>query len=334
MAGKFRYLPLLRSKTGEANALQTLSVQEKARLFPIINLVLKPPAGFADSVAASWMGLPLALDGTFHVDLTGASMQYIHIYDRLGKGKVPVIPCVEFGADPAYLAVVQKARGRYANGLVLKAKLNELASLASWISTQGWTAAEIDLVIDLKEVSGFDPSLLAQVVTTALTDKISATPLWRTVTLAASAAPKDHGGLTTGRNEVPRRDWLTWVAVSGSAPFALHYGDYASAHPDLTDPPGVAMTRATVSVRYTLDDRWIVLKGRPTRGKTGQPMDKQYRMHAKTLASDPNFGGLSNCWGDLRVGQIALGSGGAGNRTTWASIAASRHLSLVANRLP
>ena len=93
------------------------------------------------------------------------------------------------------------------------------------------------------------------------------------------------------------------------------------------------MTRASVSVRYTVDNDWIVVKGNPTTGARGRPMPEQFRAHAQILIDEQGFGNLNGCWGDQRIEQIAAGESRPGSRTTWVEIGVNRHLSLVANRL-
>jgi hypothetical protein len=247
---------------------------------------------------------------------------------------VQIIPSVELDATDPYRSIVHKCRNKFAEGIVVKVRLNQLANAAAWVASQGWNPSEIDLVVNLNEIAGFDPALLHPMVTSVLLKEIGSTSVWRSVALAAASAPKDHGGLPIGRSLVPRRCWQVWSATYGGLPWQLDFGDYGIGNPELADPPGLAMTRATVSVRYTLDNEWIVRKGTPTSGKTGQPMEKQYRQHAKALVAEPAFDALANCWGDDRIKQIAAGAPGAGNRTTWVSISANRHFSLVADRLP
>jgi hypothetical protein len=43
---------------------------------------------------------------------------------------------------------------------------------------------------------------------------------------------------------------------------------------------------------------------------------------------------LQNCWGDDRIRQIHAGTVRAGNRKSWAAIAANRHISMVVSQLP
>lgn len=332
---KFRYAPMLRSKAGEATALSQLDSSAKDRMLPVVHLVHNPPATFGDALIATWASRPLALDGTFQNTISGNAANYTHMFDRIGKGKVAVIPSLDYAADPITLVAVQKLRGKYAPGLMVKAKPNQLHDVPNWVTAQGWKLNEVDLVVWLTEIGGFDPAMLEPVVTKAIVDHIPNPSPWRSITLSASAAPKDHGNLASGRTNVPRLEWRVWLGVSKNLPYQIDYADFATVHPDLTDPPGYVMAKATVSVRYTIDDYWIVIKGKPTSGKIGQPMAAQYRAHAKALAADTAFGGLKvACWADDRIQKIASGAPGGGSRSVWAGLVANRHLSLVADRLP
>ncbi len=275
----------------------------------------------------------MALDGMFNYGVTGSLTHFTQLFTGLGRAGVRVIPSIECDAPAGYVTSVARYIGRFAPGLVVKATLRQLPRVSAWVAAQGWHASNIDLMITGGHAADYDPSQFADFVAHAIRNHIPNPHGWRTVTLASSAAPKDTSALAYGRNDVHRLDWQAWQAVQTKVGFQLDYGDYGIAHSDLTQPPGAAMARATVSVRYTIDDFWIILKGRPTGGPQGQPMRHQYRRHATTLAADPQFGGLSNCWGDQRIQHIA--TGGAGwSRPVWVAISVNRHLSLVADRLP
>jgi len=335
MAGKFRYVPLLRTKTGESAALGHLTPAAKARIFPVFHVVNKPPAKFADEIIAAWSGRPLALDGTYSMNLTGSPTDFTQMFDKLGKGKVGIIPSVESGSNANQVATIAKLKDKYAPGLVLKVRQSDVANAQAWAAQQNWKPSDIDLIVDLGEIAAIDPALLEAVAVQSLQASILGALPWRTVTLAGSSAPKDHGGLPAGRSLKPRIESKVWLGAYPKLKFQLDYGDYASGHPDLTDPPDFAITRATVSARYAVDNSWIIMKGTPTKGKTGQPMEKQYRAHAKALAAEKKFGGVSGCWADGQIKKIAGSSTvRSGNRTTWVTIAVNRHVSLVADSLP
>ena len=97
----------------------------------------------------------------------------------------------------------------------------------------------------------------------------------------------------------------------------------------------MAMAGATVSVKYAIDDNWVMIKGRRTTGASGLPMGDQYRAHARTLVRRADFGGLTGCWADQRIASIAAtASVSAGGRPQWVEINANRHFALIVDRLP
>jgi hypothetical protein len=317
--------------------LSNLSAQAKTRVLPIINLTAKPAAKFVTELAAGW-SQPLALDGLYSEGVTGSSNAFTTMFKDLGSAGVGVIPSVECNAIGSYVAAVKPLVGSYAPGLVVQATLAQVSGAEAWVAAQGWQPKDIDLVVNAGHIGAYgDMATFSAFVTQALSSSVTLPLRWRTITLASAAAPKDYSALSLGKTIVQRLDWLLWKHVHGALPFRLDYGDYGISHPDLTEAPGVAMTKASVSVRYAVDDDWIVIKGNATTGANAKPMAQQYLAHAKALVKDPQFGGVANCWGDLRIQNIAtlaLGSPGIGSRATWVSIGASRHLALVADRLP
>ncbi len=91
------------------------------------------------------------------------------------------------------------------------------------------------------------------------------------------------------------------------------------------------MANATVSVRYTIDDNWII-KGVATTGSNGQSMAAQYRNHARAL--ERQFNSVPNCWGDDRIRHYATTTAGAGGRPQWAAVLLNRHVSFICETLP
>ena len=290
-------------------------------------------ATFAAAVTSAWNGRPMALDGKFQCDMIGSTRDFEYMFDQIGRGMVALIPSVECHALSGYLTAVHTLRGRYAPGVLVKARPNQLHDVRAWCAAQGWPPGETDLVVNLGDIAGFDPETLACLIGQAILHHVANPSPWRSLALAASAAPRDESGLLPGRNVVPRTEWTVWRGVAASVPQSLNYGDFSTAHPDLSDPPGYAMTRALVSVRYTACDEWIILRGSSVADDTAKRMSTQYRAHAMALVAEAKFGGLLNCWADEQIRKIAKGAPGGGSRSFWAAIIASRHLSFVANHV-
>lgn len=328
-----RYCPILRTKAGEVAALSHLPSSSLARLLPVVRLNATPAKTFVASMASAWSGRVAALGGGYNFNLTGSASTYRTMFRALGDSGVNVIPSVDPNASGGYLSAVGALIGRYAPGVVVRTDLNNLPTIGGWVSSNGWSSKDCDLLIWLSHIAAIDPPSLQAAVTSAINKHVPSFSAWRSVTLAASSAPKDFGTLPFGRSLVPRREWQLWASLA-PAFSRLDYGDTGHVHPSLDDPPGVAMARATVSVRYTIDDHWIIIKGSPTTGKTGKSMGTQYLSHAKALVKEAEFDMLPACWADDEIKKIAAGTRTPGSRQTWVGLSFNRHISHVVDRLP
>jgi hypothetical protein len=329
-----KYFPVLRTKAGEVDALSNLPAHAKERIFPIIRMTTTVPVTFQAKMHRDLTGFPIALDGANNSAETGSTAAFLTLLNGLGQGGVPVIPAVRIDDDVAYITTASSLIGQYHTGILVQCALADLNRVGAWIASQGWSQRDVYLIIEAGGVSELDPVSFGGYVATIISGAISVPHNYRQIALYSWSAPKDHGPLPRGRSLVPRRDWLLWNAVSNSVPFSLDYSDACQVHPSLEEIPGYVMATATVSVRYTIDDNWIVRKGVSTTGPSGQPMSTQYRNHAIALLAEPEFNAISNCWGDTRIRTYAASTTGSGGRPQWAAILLNRHISHVCDRLP
>ncbi|MFD1981906.1 hypothetical protein ACFSOZ_04270 [Mesorhizobium newzealandense] len=330
-----RYIPVVRTKAGEADALGNLTAAARARTFPLIRLTGQIPVTFQKKMIANCNGFPMAIDGSYNFLGTGGPAAYNGLFKGLGANGVPVIPVLWIRGDPAYNSAALALVGLYGHGFVLNVPLADLPLALGWVTAvEGWNPNNIDLLIDVGGVAEHDPAAMAPYVSHTINATLKPGHPWRSVAVHSWSAPKDHGPLKAGRNDVPRRDWRMWDQARLAVPFDIDYSDCGHVHPSLDEVPGFVMGNATVSVRYAVDNNWIIYKGSPVSGPNGIDMGAQYRGHAKALMADVAFGGVAGCWGDGRIQHYANGPGGTGGRAQWAALLLNRHLSLTAARLP
>ena len=328
----YRYVPMLKTKAGEVDALTNLDQAVKQRVLPVFHVTTSVAASFAPGIGGASANRLAAVDGTFSFNTSGGTATFNHVIQSVRQHNVRAYPSIDVNAPANLVTAAANLVG--ADGVMVRTSLATLGNVAAFLGQQGWQPASVDLVIDAGHVAALPIPLLANLVTNTLIQQIPANSPYRSVSLSAAAAPKDHGDLPRGRSDVPRRDWALWSAVYPNVPFQLDYADYGTGHPDLTEPPGVAMASATVSARYTAATDWLIIKGRRTTGAQGLPMPQQYRAHAAHYVADQQFGGLQNCWGDDRIRQIDAGTARPGNRKSWVAIAANRHISMVVSQIP
>jgi hypothetical protein len=329
-----RYVPMLRTKAGEADAIGNLSKPAKARIFPIFHVTAAPPGTFVARLTKAWAAGAIGLDGSYNFEVTGSSHGYLAMFESLKKGEVSVLPSISSDADPAYAKVVKALLAKQGPRVIVKSSLAQLPHVADWVTSQSWKQSDVDLIISAGHAADYDPATFNPFVVHTIKTYLPSRSTWQSITLASSSAPKDYSELHVGRNDVRRQDWSLWQAVHPALAYAIDYGDWTTINPDMNEPPGVAMVRASVSVRYATDANWIIMKGVRTTGPSGKAMATQYRAHAKVLKADPLFGGLKDCQADDRVRTIGAGAPKAGSRATWVALGVERHLALVADRLP
>jgi hypothetical protein len=326
-----RYVPMIKAKAGEIEALRNLSAFARSRIMPVVHIGESLSPNFAKQLGTFWASQLTAVDGSFNFQSSGSLNDFTSLVSAMRQAGIPTMTSIGTADPHGYQQAARSLVDQ--NGAVVKASPGALVSLTSFMSGVGLNPSGVDLIVDVKHVASIDVPSYAGYLVSVFTQNIATLAVLRSVTLASGSAPKDHSSLSYGANLVPRTDWLVWNAVRSNVPFQLDYGDYLTGHPDLTEPPGVAMASATVSARYTLDNYWLIIKGRSTGGPYGQPMGVQYRAHAGIIVAYQGFGGLS-AWADGQITQAAAGAPKMGSRQKWAGFAANRHIELVANRLP
>ncbi|UMM08450.1 beta family protein [Gluconobacter frateurii] len=332
----YTYFPALRTKSGEANALNNLSSSEKDRICPILQIPDNIPPKFNSVFTSSWVNRFAILDGDFNTTLKSNAHDFLNEFQYLLSKGVTVSPCYVMGCSSIYENAIFSIPSSQYQYLSIRTNINDILNVIPFILSKKIPASSVVLIIDLGDISKLFTATFQSFIESLISQVINAES-WQSVVLLSGAAPKDHSLLAGGRNTVPRLDWILWQYLV-SKHSNLHFGDYLTLHPDLTSPPGFAITRATVSVRYTCDDEWLIYKGVQTSGPKGIKMTTQYIQHAGSLVGEPKFGSLSSSWADTGITHTAslpiTSLSGAGGRERWVTYALNRHMAVVTAQLP
>ena len=88
------------------------------------------------------------------------------------------------------------------------------------------------------------------------------------------------------------------------------------------------MMRMSAALRYTLDDGYLIVKGRNTRDHGME----QVRDLCKTLMDSGSYYGKEFSWGDNWIHECA-GGASTGNATSWRKVGLTHHLAVVLRQL-
>lgn len=349
------YVPVLRWKRGEVRALENLKPATQRKIIPLIDLMPHEydPAeeGGSDPALEQRLlsdarNLKRARDSEITwADLSDqnpdALANGVHLvdffFDAANAEGCEAVPVVRLGADDDYVNAVRTVANRDGRGAVIRIIVPEFEdgeysnALSEITSEVELSPADVDLVVDMR--AGVVPTPAQSRIARAILDDIPNIGAWRSVVLASGAFPRDLSAMSIGHNLVPRNDFHLWRHVCNHNPAREPiFADNTTRYPELADDFDPALVNASASVRYTIEDDWLVLRGRGVR-TPGAGGFQQYRGHSQHLIGMPEYSGANFSWGDQRIQEIANGTTNSGNSETWVSISVNHHIEFAVEQI-
>ncbi|PBB67597.1 hypothetical protein CK228_17525 [Mesorhizobium sp. WSM4312] len=341
-----RYIPNLRWKRGEKNALSNLSALGRSNVAPLFlvgadqfkdkkatkKIPLVPaPIVLAQEIATSWGASPFFLDASPIAGPAGQPHRLISIAQECRTHGLSMIPATRLGAPATYQSAVSSVAAIDQRGVCLRIDLQEMTSMAAWIG--GWQIPlpSTDLIVDFgdqaQHVAALGPIALATTFQT-----LHQGTNWRTVTTVGTSMPENFTGLNQGLHTIRRYEKQIWQQLTAATlPYPLDYGDYATVT-TAAPPPGIAWGYP-ISVKYTLPDHFLICRGVRTRGVGAQDPGPQLTGHAQSIVGYVGRNPLHHCWADDEINAIAGGASPQGLEH-WVRIGVNRHIELVRSMLP
>ena len=346
------YVPILKGKAGEFEALHQLDPGLKDRITPLIE-VAPPPwdydldaptktltqhfDGLAERLVSAWgadyeIFLDLAaLDSADRLD-TGVH-PVAGLFDDTRAQGLQAIPTTGPDRDADYQTAVRDVATADGRGAAVRLRTEDIGDLTTLAAALDDLAhaldlepGQLDLILDFGEITAGQAGT-AELAARALLPTLPRLNEWRTLTLAAGAMPQTLTSIptsTTGR--LQRLDWILWrnLISGGQLPRQPAYGDYGIAHVAFLDFDPRFM-QITAAIRYTTGDDWLIVRGATIKKAGGQ----QWFALAAQLTGRPEFAGSSHCQGDDFIDQCGGGTSGPGNLTTWRTVGTVHHLTVV-----
>lgn len=350
------YVPILKGKMGEFEALRTLTPAAKTRLTPVIDV--PPPAWDYEKnvqkgtlanhlqkivlkyLARSWEHTrPLFLDLSYCAG-ENRTVDGVHpvtyALTLAEEKKLLVIPTTALDADGAYRRALTDALPRNGLGLCVRINRNDANDLAGLPSVLmdflRSVRAEVratDLILDLRACH---PDEVSDCIDDAklMIEALPRRREWRTLTLAGSGFPPSLPNPPDSEAMLPRTEFLIWKGLLAGrrdlerVPAFGDYGIEDPAHKEI-DPRTMRMS---ANLRYTIEEHWIVMKGSWVRKATGV----KFPDLCKRLVRRRDYRKPSFSWGDNYISMCSRGTVGPGNATKWRQVGTNHHITLVAEQ--
>ncbi len=305
------YVPVLKMKGGEKEALARLSPTVRVRITPVFEVVArdtnKKPTS-ADHIETSFKKFKPAVEELkrYFLDCREIAPDGPEAVEDVFRRATELGPVFVPVTGITRSVDVQAALANRASGLALRLTREEFESgvvqteLLSFVKSNGVPREVIDLIVDLGAVDDMVLPGVQALAAAFLTD-IPDPGSWRTLTLSASAFPTGMGGLERRSHDlIDRLDWSAWrdgVRDGGALPRVPTFSDGVIQHPSGVENIDWRTMTPSASVRYTTGDQWLRIKGVSI--KTELP-SQQFQDLATTLVYghlSTHFAGASHCDG-------------------------------------
>src|ERR1051325_5130701 len=350
------YVPILKGKEGEYQALHELTPAIKNRLTPLIEPVPIPYdyanevpaktvdehlANFVSKIALNWGLDPIFFDLDWippSETMADGRHPVKFIFDGARTAGLQAIPVTGLNRDTLYQDAVKDAIDSDHRGVCIRLESDDLddmtslgAQLDALVAFFGITNNDVDLLVDF---SSIDPQSAGpmQIAANSIIATLPSIMDWRTLTFAASAFPPDLSRLAPNSvTPLPRTEWTIWLWLAARRARLRRlptFGDYAIANPGWTevDP---RMMKMSAQIRYTIDTAWLVFKARNTKDFGFG----QFKLICAALVGRPEYSGASFSWGDNAINDYANPSTGPGNATIWRKIGTNHHATFVVTQI-
>jgi len=349
------YVPCLRWKQGEYQAVMRLSTGAKLLMTPLIEV---PEIGFdfetrqpkktidghleplAKRILTKWGKDPCLVD-----------FRLIDQQERMANGEHPIrflfrefrekeiqaIPILRINDDPECIGAIAQEATVDNLGVSLRVNIASLARsdfeelLLGVIEATGASIEETIIIVDL-EAPNFEPvDIFANLVTTLL-GGFPFLERWRSIAIIGTSFPSTIAEVSIGLNLLPRYEWILYEILidrlrQDHKPIPS-FGDYAINHPDLLQKD-MRIVKPYASLRYTIEQEWLIGKGRNVRDYGFG----QYREICRQVVQSPYFSGREFSAGDKYIEDCANGNEKTGNLTTWRWVGTNHHIERIVTDL-
>ena len=349
------YVPALRWRQGEYQALLRLEPAVKDRAMPLITIppveidfeLWQPKKSVHEHVHpfiarfnAKWGKRPawIALDATIAVERMDDGLHpFDYVLDGLRPKGAVAVPALPLEADSDTLDAAARATAADGQGAAVLLRLEDLMGGNPRKAIKNFAGGlcigldELDVIVDLR-ARNFEPYKTFATALTASLKRLGDLHEVRNFVLLGTAIPDSFAQLAKGSDEIPRHDWLFFKELMTAMPTGMRrpiYGDHTIVHPEFT-AMDMRKVKAAGKIVYTTPDTWATRKGGACRDNPAQ-----MHAHCAEVVKNPAFAfrGAGFSYGDKYIADCAKKAESPSNLSRWKDVAINHHITTVADDL-
>ncbi len=335
-----KYVPILKYKKGEQDALLNLQESIKDSIIPLIEIPISTSnATRKKSIDSFWEKRKFFFYFTpewYYDDTTGSydinnalkNDEFKSMCEnRMG---IPVV-------DLSYLnsSNVTKWREISNNGIGIRIRNNEYAiiesSLNSLFNSKYLNRQNTDLILDLQYCSTDDLFAKTSMLKAAFSD-LDEPNQFRSIIISSVSFPKQLPPMESNKiyrfQRIEPEIYTIASKLSNRFEFKYIYSDYGPT--DIEDIQFIVGMSPNFKIKYTTFENYIYIKGLPIK-RGGLDIEKVQEI-CKTLVDSSDFSGEKYSWGDNKIYQLSQNAlKSPGNLTNWVSYAMNHHITFISH---
>ncbi|KLU67837.1 hypothetical protein DEAC_c02440 [Desulfosporosinus acididurans] len=336
------YVPILKWKKGEQEALRHLEPVKKQLITPIIEVVDPvDPRKIVDDLDYCFQ-YPIFLD-TFNVEQYDISLlkQITDEFTSRGRNSYPIL---YFDNLSDNFSIISSCANRIAiripvpecvDGPTYQEIIKEIKRVK--LKNQ---STYIDLILDLGVIDTSTASIYLHATISLLEDYLINEDFYDRIIIAVTSFPEDLQSVPkSGSEEYSRIDFSLFVKLISlnnlkNIRERMIYSDYGVTKFSDSDIDFSKLRYGILpKVRYTTDKTYWVLKGE--KDIVTRVMIKSYVDLAKEISLSPKYYGETFSFGDLDIKERAFGLNkkGPGGNKDWVTISANHHIVVLIQQL-
>lgn len=350
---KDMYVPALRWRQGEYQALARLAATAKNRTVPYVTIpevefdfelwqpkktVQEHVHPFASRFNAKWGQRPawVGVHPSISDKLMGDGRDiFTYVFEALRAFEANAMPAVPLDATPTMVATVAGIVATDGLGAAFVVRLEDLMKpdartrIEALTTSLGLSLDEIDLVIDLG-APNFEPYNAFAGALIAAMQKLGDLHAYRNFVVIGTAIPQTFKDVARGADHLVRHDWVFYQTLLGKLPTGMrqpNFGDYTIVHPEFA-PVDMRKIKSAGKLVYTTSTAWEVRKGGAFRDNPGQMHD-----HCASIVASGKFSGAGFSSGDDYIAKCAARTAKPSNQPWWKFVTINHHMTHVLNDL-
>lgn len=340
------YVPALRWRQGEYQALFRLINQVKNRIVPFITIpqvefdfelqqakksVHEHVLPFPSRYKSKWGKRPAWIG--VHREIVQETMEngkaiFTYVFEELRRSGAKAVPAVQLNDDASTIRAVKAIVKRDSRGVAISVRLEDLmkanldAEVQNLASKLGAELSDTDLIVDLG-APNFEPYETFSGALIVALRKLGDLHVYRNLVLIGTAIPKTFRHIAKGSDDIPRHDWLFYQTLIANLPDEMrrpNFGDYTVVHPEFA-PVDMRKIKAAGKLIYTTPSFWAVLKGGAFRDNPEQMHGLCAELVGRDIFRGPNYSS-----GDSYIAKCAVHQVSHSNQTKWKEVAINHHI--------